>query len=110
MQKIYLLVIIIYETEVAMGRFKDVFIDMLNKYPEVSLDKYVQGDGSHVYLIVAIDRVHLWGWIDFIKEVNGSLLDYKTEVNLIIYEIIRTGKPISREILKEYGLMVLEER
>lgn len=51
--------------EVDMRRYKDILIEILNSFPEVQLDKYVQNYGSHFYLIIPTKRLQLWGWINF---------------------------------------------
>ncbi len=48
-------------------------------------------------------KAHLWAWIDFIEAVNGRVVDYETNGNIIKSVTLSVFAPPDNELLKEYG-------
>lgn len=49
-------------------------------------------------------KLHLWGWSDFCKAINGRVLEYKNEDNIILWKIFHVNEPIKKSLLIKYGL------
>lgn len=48
-------------------------------------------------------RAHLWAWVDFIEAVNGRVIDYETNGNVIKSVTLSVFTPPDDRLLKEYG-------
>ncbi len=122
-----------------MGKFKEIYIDYLNdgklpknnveiidysKYTDeiindfvngkaikIKLSDYIKRSRKRIFLFAPLDgKVHLWDWTNFRDEVNGRLLSYETDNNLILFQIIEIDKniPLSFELLHKYNLKVIK--
>lgn len=122
-----------------MGKFKEIYIDYLNtgKLPKnnvetidyskytnemisdfingkaikIKLSDYIKRSRKRIFLFAPLDgKVHLWDWTNFREEVSGRLLSYKTDNNLILFQIIEIDKniPLSFELLQKYNLKVIK--
>lgn len=122
-----------------MGKFKEIYIYYLNtgKLPKnnvetidyskytnemisdfingkaikIKLSDYIKRSRKRIFLFAPLDgKVHLWDWTNFREEVSGRLLSYKTDNNLILFQIIEIDKniPLSFELLQKYNLKVIK--
>lgn len=93
-----------------MGKYKDYYMDKEEIINEVLLNKYEKVDGKYIYILLPKNNLHLWGWTEFRKKAEARLLDYKTEGNIILYQVIEVSNDISNELLEEFELIVLDKR
>ena len=122
-----------------MGKFKEIYIDYLNtgklpknnvetidysKYTNEMISDFINGKAIKIKLSDQIERrrkrillfapierkVHIGDWTKFREEGSGRLLSYKTDNNLILFQIIEIDKniPLSFELLQKYNLKVIK--
>ncbi|GKU25201.1 hypothetical protein [Clostridium folliculivorans] len=55
-------------------------------------------------------NMHLWGWTDFKEEINGKIIDYKTDRNVICWMEFESNEDFKYidSVLEDYGLSVVE--
>lgn len=54
--------------------------------------------------------MHLWGWTDFKEEINGKIIDYKTDRNVICWMEFESNEDFKYidSLLEEYGLRIVD--
>lgn len=70
---------------------------------------YIYNRGGFVRYKVE-GNMHLWGWTDFKEEINGKIIDYKTDKNVICWMEFESNEDFKYidSVLDYYGLMVVE--